>query len=169
MANIATDRGISLPAAPGTNKLRHFSQQLTSRAEYIFDSGMPQWLAKLDHVLSPLRLEKLFLGRHKIDHFRIWYRNELADYIKEILLDPRTLARPYLERRQLQQMTLSHVNGTGNYTEEMLRAWAELISKWMFRLRAIDVYFNNDQGGHAVRNALTLQSWFSGSDQKKCA
>ena len=57
----------------------------------------------------------------------------------------------------------------GNYTEEMLRAWAELISKWMFRLRAIDVYFNNDQGGHAVRNALTLQSWFSGSDQKKCA
>ena len=82
---------------------------------------MPQWLAKLDHVLSPLRLEKLFLGRHKIDHFRIWYRNELADYIKEILLDPRTLARPYLERRQLQQMTLSHVNGTGNYTEEISR------------------------------------------------
>jgi asparagine synthase (glutamine-hydrolysing) len=121
LANVATDRGISLRAAPATNNLRHFFQQLTSRAEYIFDSGMPQWLAKLDHVLTPLHLEKLFLGRHKIDHFRIWYRNELADYIKEILLDPRTLARPYLERRQLQEMVLSHVSGTGNYTEEISR------------------------------------------------
>ena len=121
LANIATDRGISLPAAPGTNKLRHFSQQLTSRAEYIFDSGMPQWLAKLDHVLSPLRLEKLFLGRHKIDHFRIWYRNELADYIKEILLDPQTLERPYLRRERLESVVESHLQGTGNYTEEITR------------------------------------------------
>jgi uncharacterized protein YecE (DUF72 family) len=60
-------------------------------------------------------------------------------------------------------------NYHGNYTEAMLSAWAELIGKWMSRLHAIYVYFNNDQGGHAVRNALTLQSWFSEAGRRRCA
>ena len=50
-------------------------------------------------ALSPLRLERQFLGRHKFYHYRLWYRDGLAGYVREMLLDPRTLSRPYLERR----------------------------------------------------------------------
>jgi uncharacterized protein YecE (DUF72 family) len=57
----------------------------------------------------------------------------------------------------------------GNYTPSMLSSWAELIDGWRPQLRAIYVYFNNDQGGHAIRNALTLQSWFEENGRKKCA
>src|SRR4029077_7122888 len=32
------------------------------KAEYAYDYGMPQWLARIDHLLSPVRLEQLFLG-----------------------------------------------------------------------------------------------------------
>jgi uncharacterized protein YecE (DUF72 family) len=57
----------------------------------------------------------------------------------------------------------------GNYTDRMLNGWAKLIQSWRSQLSAIYVYFNNDQGGHAVRNALTLRSWFAGDPLKECA
>ena len=75
--------------------------EFTFKAEYAYDYGMPQWLSRIDHFLSPLRLERLFLGRHKLLHFRVWYRDALADYVREILLDRRTLSRPYFEPKAL--------------------------------------------------------------------
>jgi uncharacterized protein YecE (DUF72 family) len=48
----------------------------------------------------------------------------------------------------------------GNYTPQMLHKWANLIREWLPKLRDIYVYFNNDQGGYAVKNASLLQSWF---------
>lgn len=43
----------------------------------------------------------------------------------------------------------------GNYTPAMLESWAESICRWREQLRDIYVYFNNDVGGHAIRNAGT--------------
>ena len=77
---------------------------------------MPQSVAKVDHALARLHLERLFLGRHKFYHYRIWYRDALAGYIREMLLDPRTLARPYLQRDVLVRIVNDHLHGTRNYT-----------------------------------------------------
>jgi asparagine synthase (glutamine-hydrolysing) len=77
---------------------------------------MPQWLARADHALSGLRLERLFLGRHKFYHFRVWYRDALASYIREMLLDSRTLSRPYLERRSVEKIVAGHLRGDRNFT-----------------------------------------------------
>ncbi len=130
LANIATDRGINLRTPASAKQVRHFFQQFLFKAEYAFDSGMPQWLAKLDHALAPLRIEKLFLGRHKTDHFRIWCRDELAAYIKEVLLDPSTLRRPYLQSRQVEKIVASHIKGVGNHTDEIIRLLtAELVQR----------------------------------------
>ena len=92
------------------------------KAEYAYDSGMPQWLAQLDHALSRLRLERLFLGRHKIFHFRIWYREVLAEYVKEVLLDPRSLSRPYIQPKGLEAVVQGHLRGDRNYTNEIHKA-----------------------------------------------
>jgi len=43
----------------------------------------------------------------------------------------------------------------GEYSESQLRTWAERIKDW--RLATVYAYFNNDPGGAAVRNALTLK------------
>src|ERR1039458_4320101 len=67
--------------------------EFTFKAEYAYDYGMPQWLAGLDHFFSPLRLERLFLGRHKMYHYRVWYRDTLASYVRGMLFDSRTLTR----------------------------------------------------------------------------
>ncbi len=81
------------------------------KAEYAYDIGMPQWVAQIDHLFGRLHLERIWLGRHKIFHFRVWYRDQLAKYVREILLDPRSLARPYVEPKAVRAVVDAHIKG----------------------------------------------------------
>jgi len=45
----------------------------------------------------------------------------------------------------------------GCYPDDALRVWAAEIRTWK-RLREVNVYFDNDQSGHAVRNAMALRA-----------
>ena len=45
----------------------------------------------------------------------------------------------------------------GSYTDAQLRRWAERIEEWKSGLKSVYVYFNNDPGGEAVKNAQTLK------------
>ena len=45
----------------------------------------------------------------------------------------------------------------GSYPDQVLSQWAERIRRWEGELRQVFVYFNNDTGGHAIRNARTLR------------
>jgi uncharacterized protein YecE (DUF72 family) len=45
----------------------------------------------------------------------------------------------------------------GSYPDDDLRGWAALIAEWDGDGRDVWMYFNNDLGGHAVRNALRLR------------
>jgi len=119
LADLPTDRGVLYKSVPLSTAVSRLFQQFTIKAEYAYDYGMPQWLARFDHVLRSLRPERVFLGRHKFAHFRIWYREELSEYIKAILLDPRTLNRPYINRRYLEKILSAHVKGIGNYSSEI--------------------------------------------------
>lgn len=53
-----------------------------------------------------------------------------------------------------------HGSGTrygGNYPDGYLHEWAERIRNWKGKLSEVFVYFNNDIGGHAIRNACSLR------------
>src|ERR1035438_7379478 len=80
------------------------------------DFNLAETCALPIYSLAPLHLERLFLGRHKFSHFRVWYRDALANYIREMLLDSRTLSRPYLERDVLESIVKGHLKGNHNYT-----------------------------------------------------
>src|SRR5271157_300823 len=121
LQRIRTDRGFAGNSGRlGAWASRNFLE-FTFKAEYAYDYGMPQWLAGLDHLFSPLRLERLFLGRHKLYHYRVWYRDSLAGYVQEMLLDSRTLARPYLERSGVEAIVRGHLKGNRNYTTAIHR------------------------------------------------
>ncbi len=53
-----------------------------------------------------------------------------------------------------------HLYG-GSYSDDDLRWWADRIREWEGMGREVFVYFNNDGGGNAVRNADTLK-WLLG-------
>jgi asparagine synthase (glutamine-hydrolysing) len=135
LERIGTDRGVRMRAIPGVGRARHLFQQFTFKAEYAYDYGMPPWLARLDHLLAPLRLEKLFLGRHKFHHFRVYYRDELSRYVQDILLDPRTLGRPFFRKPVLEEMVSGHVGGFRNCTLEIHKLLTvELIQRQLIEL-----------------------------------
>ncbi|MBZ5679302.1 MAG: hypothetical protein LAO24_04255 [Acidobacteriia bacterium] len=116
LRRIRSDRGVGGASGPVTSAISRGFLEFTFKAEYAYDYGMPQWVARVDHMFSPLHLERLFLGRHKFLHYRVWYRDALAAYVREMLLDPMTMSRPYLERKSLETVVNGHLRGDRNYT-----------------------------------------------------
>jgi asparagine synthase (glutamine-hydrolysing) len=117
LAGLRTDRGIGGLNSAFTRGLLEFS----FKAEYAYDYGMPQWVAQADHMFALLHLERLWLGRHKVFHFRPWYRDQLANYVREMLFDQRSLTRPYINAKAVQKIVQGHLKGNYNYTTEIHR------------------------------------------------
>ena len=116
LGRIRSDRGVGGNGGHLVSGLAHAFQEFTFKAEYAYDYGMPQSVARIDHFLSSLHLERLFLGRHKLLHFRLWYREQLAEYVRQVLLDRLTLSRPYIQKKTLEAVVKDHLDGTRNYT-----------------------------------------------------
>jgi asparagine synthase (glutamine-hydrolysing) len=117
---LPTDRGLGGEGGFLAD-LSRVALEFSFKAEYAYDYGMPQWLAKADHAVSFLHLERMFLGRHKFCHYRVWFRDQLAGYVKEMLLDSRSLSRAHVDRKNLEAIVQHHVKGDRNYTTEIHR------------------------------------------------
>lgn len=119
LGRIRTDRGLAGASASPLKAITRTWLEFTFKAEYAYDYGMPQRIAQVDHLLSPLHLERLFLGRHKFNHFRVWYRDALSEYVRQVLLDSQALSRPYLNRNGVEAIVRGHLKGNRNYTTEI--------------------------------------------------
>ena len=134
LGKIGTDRGVAFQSVPGVNRVLHWYQEFTFKAEYAYDYRMPQWLARIDHAFAPLHLEQLFIGRHKFHHFRVWYRDELSRWLKETLLDSDARCRSYLRPNRLEEILKAHSSGQRNYAFEIHKIltlefiWRKLIN-----------------------------------------
>jgi asparagine synthase (glutamine-hydrolysing) len=112
---VRTDRNLRARQTP-MGKMRHAWQEFTAKAEYAYDYGMPRWLARADSMLKPLHVERLFLGRHKFYHFRVWYRDPLAATLRD-----GDFARPLACYREgiPAQLIREHTSGARNWTLEL--------------------------------------------------
>ena len=54
----------------------------------------------------------------------------------------------------------------GSYSDEQLAEWAARIKAWSRKLKAIYVYFDNDDSAYAVDNALTLKRLVGGRKRR---
>lgn len=116
LGTIPNDRGISAGRSAAINQLKMLYHELLAKVEYAYDYGMPQWLARLDNALSFLHLEKLYLGHQKFCHFRLWYQQQLSDFVRDILLDDRTKARSWFDHQLMEKVIIAHLSGNANYT-----------------------------------------------------
>jgi asparagine synthase (glutamine-hydrolysing) len=136
LARIPTDRGIGGRGGRISQALSHGILEFLFKVEYAYDMGMPQWLARIDHALSPFGIERLFLGRHKITHFRTWYQNSLSGYAREMLLDSRSLSRQYIAPDGVTAVVEGHLKGNRNYTSEFHTLLTlELVNRSLIQMR----------------------------------
>ncbi|HEY2856839.1 MAG TPA: asparagine synthase-related protein [Terracidiphilus sp.] len=116
LGRIRTDLGYAGRGGAMAQAMSRFWNRATMRAEYACEHGDPRWVPALDRRLLGRTLEKTFVGIHKFTHYSLWYREELADYVRAMLFDPRTLSRPYLDRREVEALVDRHVSGEANST-----------------------------------------------------
>ena len=63
----------------------------------------------------------------------------------------------------------THFKYQGSYSDDQLAEWADQIRKWSRTLKAIYVYFDNDDSAYAVYNAMTLKKMLGKLAQRKAA
>ena len=81
--------------------------------------GMTHVVGKIDSLLSPLHLDKLVMGLADFRRYRVWFRDQLSGYVREMLLDNKTLDRPYWNKKYLKKFVEDHINGRGTYLREI--------------------------------------------------
>jgi asparagine synthase (glutamine-hydrolysing) len=119
---IPTDRGLRGQSGTLASRWAYLNSYFFFKADYLYKSGMPQWMEQIHYLLGSFSPEKLIIGHHRFAHFRIWFRNELASYLTDILLDPATAQRPFFNGTFLNTMVLRHIKGDRNYTPEIEKA-----------------------------------------------
>jgi uncharacterized protein YecE (DUF72 family) len=115
-------------------RLEAFLKALPSRHRYAFELRDPAWHAA--EIYAILRRHRAAFCIFEIAGFRSGF---------EITTD----------------FTYVRLHGPGaayqgDYSEAALREWAGRIREWQDKLRAVYIYFDNDQAGYAPKNALEL-------------
>ena len=150
--------------APGIARFMERANILGKKLGPIVFQLPPFWelnLARLEEFLEtlPKRHRYAFELRNETwrteDVYRVLRKHNAAFCIYE-------LAGYHTEFTLTANFTYVRLHGpdgayAGSYDSRKLREWAHRIRAWMQDLRAVYVYFDNDQAGFAAKNALTLQ------------
>src|SRR5881628_1549413 len=119
LSRIGTDMGYGGDGQRLAANLRRFYRYLLFKAEWYYNAGLPHCLARFDRNLLSRGLEHFFLGSHKIEHYRLWFRDQLFDYVQSMLCDGPTATRPYVNRRSYGELVAGHRMRTRNYMNEI--------------------------------------------------
>jgi asparagine synthase (glutamine-hydrolysing) len=122
LARIVSDRG----DAVGRNRIVLSVIQLflwvLFKADYVYFFDMPNWLLKAEAMMNRVNLSGLIFGHQKFENYRLWYREALSGYLRDVLLDSRTLQRPFFNGNFLKQAVDEHIAGRRNYRNELTTA-----------------------------------------------
>ncbi len=116
-------------------RLEEFLQALPAQHRYAFEFREPSW--NTDAIYDTLRR-----------HNAAYCIHELAGFHSPIMVTA-----------DFSYVRLHGPAGKyqGCYPETKLREWADRIAEWRRELKAVYVYFDNDDSGYAARNALELK------------
>lgn len=146
------------------------AQHLGSHLGPILFQLPPKWHADIDRLRIFLAL---LPARHKyVLEFRdeSWYTQEVLELLRQynVALCLHDWRSSPWSRELTADFTYIRFHGAngkyaGNYPDRQLREWAARIQSWTPQLSEVFAYFNNDVGGHAVRNARTLRAMLEDS------
>jgi asparagine synthase (glutamine-hydrolysing) len=119
LAAIPTDRG-HFGNAPSTGRLpSRLYNYLLFKAEWYHQAGMPHWLARVDRRVPRALHPLFFVGSHKIEHYRTWFRDDLFEYLRSVVLESGEI--PYVDQGRAAQVVVAHREGRGNFVADITR------------------------------------------------
>jgi uncharacterized protein YecE (DUF72 family) len=118
------------------DRLAEFLEILPAEHRYTFEFRDDSW--HVPEVFKLLRKHKAALCIHDFEEMKV--PHEITTDFAYIRFHGPTSAKY-----------------AGEYSTSELRRWADEIASWRNKLSAVYAYFNNDPGGAAVRNAMTLK------------
>jgi asparagine synthase (glutamine-hydrolysing) len=133
LAAIPTDRG-KLGSARATAAAERLYGYAMFKGEWYYDAGMPAWLSRIDRA-SAGATPPFFVGSHKIQHYRLWFRDHVSGYLQE-LLDGASRSRPYLNGERCRNLVAEHRSGVRNNVSEISAvATIELVNRVLLEQR----------------------------------
>lgn len=129
----------------------------------------PRWLPNLERLAA--FLAAVPRGRDQAIEFRDrrWYRPDVLALLEEhgIALCLHDMAGSATDATPVGPFVYVRFHGAGEryggrYPDSAVEAWADRIVGWQAEGRAVWAYFNNDVGGHAVRDAERLRAAVEG-------
>lgn len=122
LAKILTNRGTAGSSNNLVSKCSQIFYYSLLKADYIYLYAMPSWLTRLTSRGPFVGVERLLLGYQKFEHYRLWLKNEFASFVREVLLDSRTLNRSFFNGRFIEQIVFGHTVRGDNYFYEINKA-----------------------------------------------
>jgi asparagine synthase (glutamine-hydrolysing) len=127
---IATDMGHGGHALPPFGELNRLYRYILFKAEWYYNLGMPDSLVRYERLLPFRVLEPLFLGTHKIEHYRLWCRDQLRAPLLDILSETRSASRPYVTRSGVHSLLEDFADNRRNSVVDVCRlASLELVQR----------------------------------------
>jgi asparagine synthase (glutamine-hydrolysing) len=111
------------------NELVDLSLRIPARLKHTNGGGKPLLRQAMKGLLPDEIIEKRKQGFSPPD--QSWYRGPTMDYIREILLDPRSLNRGYFQPNYIRRILEDHLEGRVNHR---LLIWSLLCFEWWNRL-----------------------------------
>jgi asparagine synthase (glutamine-hydrolysing) len=118
LGRIATDRALMIDGSGVGYLLKRLFAELTFKLDYVYTETLPPPLTRFDQAIGHLHNVSL-LGLHKYLPYRVWFRQELGDYVTGVLTDPSTSRLPYWNDGFLTTIAQRHVAGRRNFGREI--------------------------------------------------
>ena len=134
LSEIPTDRGFAGDNTGVKFFWRRVFAETTFRLDYYNSEGFPPLLAPFDRAFKMAASQFGLLGLHKFLRYKSWFKNELADYVRQSLTNPQTIANGFWSPAFLQRIANDHISGRKNYFLEINAVLTlETVQRLLFR------------------------------------
>jgi asparagine synthase (glutamine-hydrolysing) len=116
LSRIPTDRGVSVDISGPTYMAKRLFSEFTFKLDYLHKEDLPRPLFPFERAIGALGKFGL-LGLHKYLPYRLWFRNELAEYVRGVLINMQHV--PYMNHHLVAAMMRDHATGRRNYVREI--------------------------------------------------
>lgn len=111
---IPTDRGHLGRGPSWARAFRRGVAELTFKLDYFQNEGMPHRMMRWDSLFQSMNDVLPMFGQHKFLHYRRWFRQELAGWLRSVASEEDARDSAIWNRGEVKRMVEEHIGGARN-------------------------------------------------------